>query len=72
MCQPPYSPDFNVLDLGYFRAIQTLQHKEAPKTVDELVRAVGKIIRRIFTHEVESNIFVFTIVYERIHESIRL
>ncbi|WOG99681.1 hypothetical protein DCAR_0519035 [Daucus carota subsp. sativus] len=25
--QPPNSPDLNVLDLGFFRAIQTLQHE---------------------------------------------
>ncbi|KAF7112452.1 hypothetical protein RHSIM_RhsimUnG0227600 [Rhododendron simsii] len=40
--QPPSSPDMNVLDLGYFRAIQSLQHQEAPKTIDELVNAVEK------------------------------
>ena len=25
-CQPPNSPDTNVLDLGFFGAIQSLQH----------------------------------------------
>ncbi|KAL3624852.1 hypothetical protein CASFOL_031520 [Castilleja foliolosa] len=40
MCQPPNSPDLNVLDLGFFSAIQSLQYKEAPKNVDELVNAV--------------------------------
>ncbi|KAF7153301.1 hypothetical protein RHSIM_Rhsim01G0178000 [Rhododendron simsii] len=40
--QPPSSLDVNVLDLGYFRAIQSLQHQEAPKTVDVLVNAVEK------------------------------
>ncbi|XP_057426190.1 uncharacterized protein LOC130719589 [Lotus japonicus] len=40
MCQPPNSPDLNVLDLGFFSAIQSLQHKEAPKTMDDLVSAV--------------------------------
>jgi hypothetical protein len=42
MSQPPNSPDLNVLDLGFFSAIQSLQHKESPKTVDELVNAVVK------------------------------
>ncbi|XP_028193314.1 uncharacterized protein LOC114378929 [Glycine soja] len=42
MCQPPNSPDFNVLDLGFFSAIQSLHYKEAPKTIDELVNAVVK------------------------------
>ncbi|KAK8556340.1 hypothetical protein V6N12_002747 [Hibiscus sabdariffa] len=40
--QPPNSPDLNVLDLGYFRAIQSLQHQESPTTIDELVRVVEK------------------------------
>nr|XP_016499741.1 PREDICTED: uncharacterized protein LOC107818270 [Nicotiana tabacum] len=40
--QPPNSPDLNVLDLGFSRAIQSLQHQMAPKTIDELVNAVEK------------------------------
>ncbi|KAL7093621.1 hypothetical protein ACP275_11G050500 [Erythranthe tilingii] len=40
MRQPPNSPDLNVLDLGFFRAIQSIQYKESPKTVDQLVNAV--------------------------------
>ncbi|CAL5349588.1 unnamed protein product [Camellia sinensis] len=40
--QPPNNPDMNVLDLGYFRAIQSLQYQEAPTNIDELVYAVEK------------------------------
>ncbi|XP_010462775.1 PREDICTED: uncharacterized protein LOC104743384 [Camelina sativa] len=40
MCQPPNSPDLNILDLGFFNAIQTLQHEVCPKTIEELVSAV--------------------------------
>jgi hypothetical protein len=40
MCQPPNSPDFNVLDLGFFAAIQALQQKIVTKTTDELIEAV--------------------------------
>jgi hypothetical protein len=40
VCQPPNSPDTNVLDLGFFRAIQSLQHQKAPNVIDELVSAV--------------------------------
>ncbi|KAL7087657.1 hypothetical protein ACP275_13G081300 [Erythranthe tilingii] len=40
MCQPPNSPELNVLDLGFFSAIQSLQYKESPKNVDELINAV--------------------------------
>jgi hypothetical protein len=32
----------NILDLEFFAAIQALQYKEAPKTIDELVGAVVK------------------------------
>ncbi|KAM3341368.1 hypothetical protein P3S68_029003 [Capsicum galapagoense] len=40
--QPSNSPDLNVLDLGFFRAIQSLQYQKAPKNVDELVEAVER------------------------------
>ncbi|XP_048502969.1 uncharacterized protein LOC125498744 [Beta vulgaris subsp. vulgaris] len=39
-CQPAQSPDLNVLDLGFFAAIQSLQYKAFPSNVDELVKAV--------------------------------
>ncbi|XP_042003721.1 uncharacterized protein LOC121752680 [Salvia splendens] len=39
-CQPPQSPDCNVLDLGYFRAIQSLQDDKVAKGVDDLLRNV--------------------------------
>ncbi|XP_074373603.1 uncharacterized protein LOC141713943 [Apium graveolens] len=41
-CQPPNSPDLNILDLGFFNAIQSLQWKEPAKTVNDLVSAVQK------------------------------
>ncbi|XP_059654904.1 uncharacterized protein LOC132301684 [Cornus florida] len=47
--QPPNSPDLNVLDLGFFRAIQSLQYQQAPKTVDELVDAVEKAFNELPT-----------------------
>ena len=40
MCQPPNSPDLNVLDLGLFRALQSLRYKQAVKTIDDLIHAV--------------------------------
>ncbi|ETV71908.1 hypothetical protein H257_13038 [Aphanomyces astaci] len=36
-CQPPNSPDLNVLDLGFFASIQTLQYKTVSRTVDEVI-----------------------------------
>lgn len=38
--QPARSPDFNVLDLGFFNSIQSLKDQYAPRTVDELISAV--------------------------------
>ena len=38
--QPPNSPDLNVLDLGYFNAIQSLQQKQRMNNIDELVDVV--------------------------------
>ncbi|XP_042027099.1 uncharacterized protein LOC121774260 [Salvia splendens] len=38
--QPPNSPDTNVLDLGYFRAIQLLQDDKQATSVDDLLRNV--------------------------------
>ena len=39
-CQPPNSPDLNVLDLGYFNAIQSIQHTCTPANIDELIQCV--------------------------------
>ncbi|KAK9742268.1 hypothetical protein RND81_03G160200 [Saponaria officinalis] len=38
--QPPNSPDLNILDLGHFRSIQTIQHEKAPRSVVQVVDAV--------------------------------
>ncbi|KAK9714174.1 hypothetical protein RND81_06G076700 [Saponaria officinalis] len=41
-CQPPNSPDLNILDLGFFRSIQKIQYEKVPKSVSALVDAVTK------------------------------
>ena len=38
--QPANSPDLNILDLRFFRSIQSLMHKKMPKDVDNMLRAV--------------------------------
>lgn len=38
--QPPNSPDTNINDLGFFNAIQSLQHRRVCRTIDDLVKAV--------------------------------
>jgi len=56
ICQPPNSPDFNILDLGFFRAIQAIQYKKDAKTIEALVPAVKEVICnswkqfKLFTH----------------------
>ena len=39
--QPPNSPDFNVLDLGFFRALQSAQHQYVAKNLDDLIASVN-------------------------------
>ena len=39
--QPPNSPDFNVLDLGFFRALQSAQHQYVAKDLDDLIASVN-------------------------------
>ncbi|VFQ62496.1 unnamed protein product [Cuscuta campestris] len=41
-CQPPNSPDLNILDLGFFASIQSLQHQTSTRNVDELVQHVAQ------------------------------
>ncbi|KAF0717955.1 Aste57867_1992 [Aphanomyces stellatus] len=38
--QPAQSPDFNVLDLEFFNAIQALQHHKVTRSIDDLIAAV--------------------------------
>ena len=47
ICQPPNSPDLNVLDLGYFTAIQGLQYEEAPSNIDELIDVVQSSFNKL-------------------------
>ncbi|WCJ38093.1 hypothetical protein M5689_019169 [Euphorbia peplus] len=42
ICQPANSPDMNILDLGFFSAIQACQQQEPQHTVDELINVVVK------------------------------
>ncbi|KAF0694601.1 Aste57867_14537 [Aphanomyces stellatus] len=38
--QPSNSPDLNILDLGFFAAIQSIQHRKAARNIDDLVANV--------------------------------
>ena len=52
--QPPNSPDFNVLDLGFFNAIQSLQQQKQMRNIDELVTAVQESFWKINPETLES------------------
>ncbi|CAL5001422.1 unnamed protein product [Urochloa decumbens] len=41
-CQPPNSPDLNVLDLGFFAAIQALFEKGTPNNITEILQKVDE------------------------------
>ena len=55
--QPPNSPDLNVLDLGYFNSIQSLQEEEAPTNIDELVEVVENSYAKFNTRKL-NNVFL--------------
>lgn len=53
VCQPSNSPNLNILDLGFFSAIQPLQHKECPRNVEEIIHAVQKSFDEYPTRKVD-------------------
>lgn len=58
VCQPANSPDFNVLDLGFFNSIQSIQYKTSAKTTEDLVDAVNLVISISFTTYSHVNLLV--------------
>ena len=46
-----------MLDLGFFRAIQSLQEQESPRSIDELVLAVQTSFESMASHEL-NNVFL--------------
>ncbi|ETV88712.1 hypothetical protein H257_00231 [Aphanomyces astaci] len=53
--QPPNSPDLNVLDLGFFRAIQTLQEKNTSRCIDEIVAATEQAWSEVCMQTLNNN-----------------
>lgn len=47
VCQPPRSPDFNILDLGFFNSIQSLQYKKHTTEIDGLITAVNEAFNEV-------------------------
>jgi len=59
ICQPPNSPDFNILDLGFFRAIQAIQYKKDAKTINDLVPAVQQVMINCFIQQDNALVSLF-------------
>ncbi|XP_056695340.1 uncharacterized protein [Spinacia oleracea] len=45
--QSPQSPDLNILDLGFFRSIQSLYEKKMPKDLDEMITDVEEAFNEL-------------------------
>jgi hypothetical protein len=41
--QPANSPDLNINDLGFFRAIESVYKKEVPRTYDDIINMVVRV-----------------------------
>jgi hypothetical protein len=40
ICQPPNSPDLNVLDLGLFASLQLIQYRTPLRSVEDIIQAI--------------------------------
>ncbi|KAK9664370.1 hypothetical protein RND81_14G036800 [Saponaria officinalis] len=69
ICQPPNSPDLNILDLGFFRSIQSLQHKKSSKSILDLVDAVGRAYDEIDNEKLK---FVWVSLHACMNEILRV
>ncbi|XP_021767517.1 uncharacterized protein LOC110731907 [Chenopodium quinoa] len=54
--QPAQSPDLNVLDLGLFKVIQSLQYQSFPTTLDDLIKEVTNAYNAF---EVKANKYIW-------------
>ncbi|XP_074315129.1 uncharacterized protein LOC141651310 [Silene latifolia] len=68
ICQPPNSPDLNILDLGFFRSIQNLQHKKSSKSILQLVDVVGRAYDEIDNEKLQ---FVWVSLHACMNEILR-
>jgi len=68
MNQPPQSPDLNVLDLGFFNAIQSLQASKVASKIDDLVEAVLLSYSEISPTLLERNFITLQSVMNKVLE----
>jgi hypothetical protein len=65
-CQPPKSPDLNVLDLSFFNAIQSLQYQKRAYSVDSLIDAVKEAFAEVQVRTLEKCFSTLQAVMEQI------
>ena len=68
-CQPPNSPDMNVLDLGYFRSMEALQQKDPNSNIDGLIKAAQSAFEDLDARTLNKTFLSFQ---ERMKETMRL
>jgi hypothetical protein len=68
-CQPPNSPDLNVLDLGFFAAIQALFEKGTPNNIKDIVVKVNEAYQKLPSGQMESNFSNPTGLHDGNHEA---
>ncbi|KAH9108713.1 hypothetical protein AeMF1_016142 [Aphanomyces euteiches] len=66
--QPPNSPDLNVLDLGFFASIQSLQLKKVSRTVDEVIQFTLEAFYELSYEKLESVFLTFQAVMRLVLE----
>ncbi|VFQ87485.1 unnamed protein product [Cuscuta campestris] len=65
-CQPPNSPDLNVLDLGFFASIDSLKNQKAPRNINELINAVQSAFEELTPQKLNKVFLTLQCVMEQI------
>ncbi|ETV78434.1 hypothetical protein H257_07974 [Aphanomyces astaci] len=70
--QPPNSPDMNVLDLGFFRAIQTLQAEKHSSCLEDIVTATEAAWADVSSTTLNKNFLTLQRCLQEILESMQM
>ena len=64
--QPPKSPDLNVLDLGFFNSLKTLQERRVFQNMEDLIDSVGTAFEELPELKLRNIFFTLQKVHEQI------
>ncbi|GMF34895.1 unnamed protein product [Phytophthora fragariaefolia] len=53
LCQPPRSPECNILDLGIFNSIQSIQYRQPTNQIDGIIEAVASAFNCVKDQTIE-------------------